>query len=51
MTETCKECKYRKLCEEAEYPLDCTDENECEHRDDYLEAEEWAWYDDGSTEP
>ena len=40
MTTTCKECKYRYLCEELGHLLNCNDENKCEHYNAYLEGEE-----------
>ena len=38
MTEYCRKCKFRKLCEELEYSLDCENEKDCEHYGDYLEG-------------
>lgn len=43
MTETCKDCKYRGICEEQEYELECADREECEHYNAYLEGEETGW--------
>lgn len=40
MTDTCAECKYRQLCEELGYELDCDCRNECAHYDSFLEGEE-----------
>lgn len=43
MTETCRECKFRYICEELEYELTCTDQSCCEHFDVYLEGLETTW--------
>lgn len=40
MTDTCKECKYKDLCEELGYDLECTDQGECERYYEYLEGAE-----------
>ena len=34
----CEECRFRDLCKEMEYPLDCEDLNKCEHYDAFLEG-------------
>ena len=47
MTDVCKNCKYRELCEESEYILNCENQDECEHYDAYLEGEEVAWLMEG----
>lgn len=44
MTDVCMNCRFRKTCEELEHPLDCTDQNKCEHYDNYLEALESPYY-------
>ena len=40
MTDVCAECKFRELCEELEYSMDCTNQFECSHYDSYLEGME-----------
>lgn len=40
MTDTCRECENRSLCEELEYPLTCTNKYECEHYNAFLEGVE-----------
>ena len=39
MTEVCKNCKYRELCEELNYPLDCEDQENCKHYDAFYDGE------------
>ena len=43
MTDICKDCEFRKTCEELEYVLDCSDKEKCEHYEAYLDAKETAW--------
>ena len=37
-TESCKECKFRTICEELEYPMDCEDTTKCDHYNAFLEG-------------
>ena len=34
----CEECKFKQLCEELEYVMDCKDQIECEHYNAFLEG-------------
>ena len=43
MTITCKDCEFRKTCEELEYPLDCSNKETCEHYEVFLDAKEFAY--------
>lgn len=38
MTETCRKCEFREICEELEYPMDQENVEECEHYDACLEG-------------
>ena len=44
MTKVCEDCKYKTLCIESGYSLDCTDQLGCDHYSNYLEGEEYAWF-------
>ena len=44
MTDTCRNCRFRSLCEESGYELDYDgDVYECDHYSDYLEGIEYSW--------
>lgn len=34
----CASCKFKQLCEELGYPLDCEDITKCEHYDAFCEG-------------
>ena len=36
--EGCEKCRFKHLCEELEYPLDCKDMTKCERYDAFLEG-------------
>lgn len=38
MTDVCRECRFRDLCEFIEYPLDCENQEECEHYENFLDG-------------
>ena len=40
MTENCMECRFRRLCEQLGYELNCADDEKCDHFDAYLEGYE-----------
>lgn len=44
MTDVCKDCRFRNLCEELEYNLDCKDVEKCEHYEAFLEGMESSYY-------
>lgn len=44
MTDICKECRFRDLCEEMEYELECQDQNKCDRYEAYLEGLELMYY-------
>ena len=38
MTDTCAACEFRKLCEDLGYPMECTDVDECENYDPFMDG-------------
>lgn len=40
MTTVCAECRFRELCEDLGYELDCDCRDECARYDSFLEGEE-----------
>lgn len=44
MTDICKECRFRDLCEEMKYELECHDQDKCDRYEAYLEGLESMYY-------
>ena len=34
----CYDCRFHDICEELEYPMDCTDTSQCKHYDACMEG-------------